>query len=408
MTRAAFIVPRAAALLLAAALFAPASPLAAQERRLPSDSSDHPRTAEPRVSAPRSDSSPPPATRAPSTPAPPRTAEPSGRDRDGDPRRQPPARNPDGSARDDDRGRRDGRWYPGGPSYYRGYYGYPGYYGYYPWGGFLWSDFWFGWYGYPRIGVGYRGSSYGYPDGYRQYGALDLDVAPGRTEVYVDGEYLGKVDAYDGFPRYLWLERGTYDVAFYLDGYRTMARQMTVRPGAVVGVDFRMEPGESVRPEALVSRTHERRDSRERFERERRDRLEREEQGDRSWRERVEEERERRRAEAGPEDGRELDRFREDRDREFREDREFRDMDRARVLLRIEPGDASVYVDGRFAGTGADLAGGIPLEPGEHRIAVVRPGHQGRDMELAVEPGDQIELDIQLQRLQEPEEDAPF
>src|SRR4029077_10516594 len=107
----------------------------------------------------------------------------------------------------------------------------------------------------------------GYGGGYGGYdrsepGAPDLDVSPGNTHVFVNGEDLGIVDKYDGWPGYLWLPRGTYDVAFYLDGYKTIARQITVSPGSVLDIDDKMEHGTSVRPEDLGSKTHERRDSR--------------------------------------------------------------------------------------------------------------------------------------------------
>ena len=93
-------------------------------------------------------------------------------------------------------------------------------------------------------------------------GALDLDVSPGRTHVFVDGEDLGEVDRYDGWPGYLWLPHGTYDVAFYLDGYKTIARQITIYPGSVIDIDDRMEQGQSIRPEDLATKSHERRDDR--------------------------------------------------------------------------------------------------------------------------------------------------
>ena len=57
---------------------------------------------------------------------------------------------------------------------------------------------------------------------------------------------------YDGFPTFLWLERGTYDVGFFLPGFQTIVRQYTVRPGAIIDVEDRMTPGESVPPAELM------------------------------------------------------------------------------------------------------------------------------------------------------------
>jgi len=184
----------------------------------------------------------------------PRTAEPrSGSSSDGGhgPSRQPPTHDTR------DHGSHDGGGYDGGGydddggSYGGGsYQGYPGGWS---WG---WSPFPFWWadfYGYDH------GQPYNDPASRRHgrdsMGALDLDVSPGRTEVYIDGSYAGKVDSYDGFPRYLWLDRGTYEVVFYLDGYRTIARQITVHSGTVIDIDDHMEPGQSIRPRDLASKT---------------------------------------------------------------------------------------------------------------------------------------------------------
>jgi hypothetical protein len=100
---------------------------------------------------------------------------------------------------------------------------------------------------------------YGYPVYYRgprasagarvPYGALDLNVRPRTTEVYVDGEYVGLARSFDGWPDVLWLEPGSYDVSFYRDGYETVTRRLTVSDDAVMEVRERLRKGESVRPE---------------------------------------------------------------------------------------------------------------------------------------------------------------
>ena len=78
---------------------------------------------------------------------------------------------------------------------------------------------------------------------------------------------------------YLWLPQGTYDVAFYLDGYKTVARQITVYPGTVIDIDDRLEPGDRSVPRTSPPRRTERRDDRMRYERERRERIDRGERG---------------------------------------------------------------------------------------------------------------------------------
>ncbi len=154
-------------------------------------------------------------------------------------------------------------------SYYRGHHGYRGH----RYGGHHYGHR--GSYGY-----GHRGS-YGYGHHYRPYygnyghrssyygpnggldrdvaqraglGALELNVRPKKkVEVYVDGQYVGVTGNFDGYPAYLWLKEGTHQLVFYSDGYHTVAREYTIRPGAVIDVSFRLEPGKSVRPEAFAT-----------------------------------------------------------------------------------------------------------------------------------------------------------
>lgn len=392
---------RSLPLLLAALLITAGSDLSAQDRsharQGESGSRGH---AVPRSeSAPPRPSSPPPSSSGGSaSPSFPRSSaspsDPSGPSRrravpnsPGEARRQPPSRD----RRDPDYrgggGYRPGYYYPRG--YYGGYYG-PSWwwspYGY--WGGWFWlgDNYWpydpHHYYGYgPRSYDRYRG--YGNGDA----GALDMDVSPGRTQVYLDGQYIGTVDQYDGFPTYLWLDEGTYDVVLYLDGYKTLARQMTIRPGMVIDVNDRLEPGQSTRPEDLVSKSTERRDDRIRFERERRERIERGEHdryGDESWRDRVRRDREDRR------------------DQGERIEIEIPESasEQGRLRLDVEPEDASVYLDGRFVGTGEELGSlrrGLLVEPGRHRIAVVRPGRESAEKEFEVEAGEEVDLEIELE-----------
>jgi hypothetical protein len=361
-------IPLAAAALLVASLTAEG-----QQRSRPSDSGDTGRSA--REVGSRSSNTPSPSNTpsASDSSRQPRTARPSD---GGEPQRQPSHRR---------RGDNDGRHHGGG--YHGGYYG--GYYG--PYG--FWPRFWWGWYGdpyyYPHPYYGGQPVYYGEGDA----GALDLDVAPGRTEVYLDGERIGTVDAFDGWPRYLWLRKGTYDLVFYLDGYKTVARRITVYPGTVIDINDRLEPGDSVRPEDLVSKSTERRDERLRYERQRREELERgeERRGEygEDWRDRMR----RQRGSRDDENGRE-------RDVDEVDEEEVRgDSRRGHLLLEVEPDDASVYLDGRFVGTGEELSmmrSGLPVSPGEHKLSIVRPGHRAQEREFMIEAGEDIELEVEL------------
>lgn len=237
--------------------------------------------------------------------------------------------------------------------------------GYYGWGGYPYA----GWYG------PYRG---GYPvvypnDSYR-FGALDLDVSPERAEVWVDGRKVGVADDFDGFPEYLLLEKGTYDVVFYLPGYKTLARQYSIYPGLVIDVEDRLEAGEAVHPTALGPSSHDRRDERLRRDAERRRELgldDSEAIGEPS-----------RRASELPGEG-SLDARGEP----------------GRLRLSVAPEDASVYLDGRFLGTGRELAAlrsGLIVDAGEHVLQVVRPGREEQARTFEVEAGREIELRVEL------------
>lgn len=349
----------------------------AQERSRPNDSSDTGRSAhEVGSRSPSSSHSSPPSTSgggSSSSSSSGRTARPVGPGDDG-PHRQPPTH---GSRS------HHGGGYHGGGGYYYPY----GYYGYGFWPGFSW--WWGGWWDYSYYPYGYE---YGQPRYYGRggdVGALDFDVSPAHTEIYLDGQYVGKVDGFDGWPRYLWLPKGTYDVVLYLDGFQTIARQITVYPGSVIDIDDRMEPGDSVRPEDLASKSHERRDERLGYERERRERLERGERGDDEgdWRDRVRRERGYR-----PDDHA----MRDDDDDDEAE--EVADA-KGRLRLDVDPEDASVYLDGRFVGTGSELSlmrGGLPVTPGEHTLAVVRPGRKAEERDFQVEAGEEVELEVNL------------
>ena len=68
----------------------------------------------------------------------------------------------------------------------------------------------------------------------------------------------------------------------------------------------------------------------------------------------------------------------------------------ARVMLTIEPADASVYLDGRFLGLASELSGELWVDPGAHRLEVVRPGFLSRELDLDLEPGEELEVDGRL------------
>lgn len=261
--------------------------------------------------------------------------------------------------------RRDG-W--SGGHYHRPYRSY-GFYHHYPYSwpyNFYGPYFSYGFYGYPWFypwSWGVSAAVYSSPGSAGDApGALDLDLRPEKTEIYLDGEYIGVADRFDGFPTYLWLDPGTYDLAFYKEGYATLARQYTVRSGIIIDVEDRMRPGESVRPEELAASSTARRD----------ERLERNQERAAAAR----------RSEGGS--GGVLDAR----------------VDPGQLVLRVDPPDASVYLDDRFLGTARELAGlhsALIVDPGRHHLEVVRPGFVSREVDFEVASGEEAEVAVTLE-----------
>lgn len=291
----------------------------------------------------------------------------------------------------DDRHHRPGRdgayggghgWYYGpsyGGYYYRGYGGWPYFFGYHgPYWGFGWRDG-------PYVSVS-RGGYYGHHT--PQAGALDLDISPEKAEIWIDGEYVGVADQFDGWPDYLWLPRGSYDLVAYKDGYRTLERRVSVRAGSVVEMDDDLDEGPSVTPDEIFARNAPVRTGRDVGR----------QGGD--WRDRVPEDRRIRIEQRRETDS---DDWREHRDVEIEVDerrsagRDWQGRDEQALLdLRVEPGDAAVYLDGRFLGTAADL-GVVPVEAGEHELEIVRPGLEPRRVEFDADAGERVDLTIELE-----------
>lgn len=300
-------------------------------------------------------------TRAPqSSPPPPRVAVPKG-----DSDRQP------GATENQRRPRADGNRGTGGRFHGRGYH-YPYYrgpYSYHPWA-WAWGPY--GYYPPYPWGLGV----YWYPERmHDSMGALDLDIRPEKAQVYLDGHQIGVADDFDGWPRYLWLEEGTYDLVFHHEGFETIARQYQIFPGVVIDVEDRMERGEARLPDDLLARSAERRE----------ERLHR----------RAE------RGEMGPEGAREPAAWRDRVRSERAEVDELVDArsEPARLRLAVSPSDAAVYLDGRFLGTGDELSGvrsGLILDAGEHEIEVTRPGYRTESTTFTAEAGEEVEVEVDL------------
>ncbi len=252
---------------------------------------------------------------------------------------------------------------------------------------------------------------------YQPWGVIDTEVRPKRAEVYVDGSYAGRAKKFDGWPGYLPLDPGSYELEFVYPGYAPYRVRVRVVQGKRLVIKKRLRrlrpgdrpprqarragPGNNPRP----SRSH-------------RPPPRSEEEGwrqgppssggdDGGWRE--------------PGSGNNKDwRWSDGRSRREGEPRESRpdrdrtepeaprhehsadgtccqpEMTRSRaplpapreepaamseLRLRVNPDDASIYVDGEYYMNARDLDGGtrtILLPPGTYRIEVVRPGYESQ------------------------------
>lgn len=247
-----------------------------------------------------------------------------------------------------------------GSHHHRGHYGHRHHTGHRYYGSIHFGfPYLFG-FGYYHGGYPY---AYGHPYRYGRYvvggepmGGIDINVKPKRAEVFVDGSPVGTARQFDGFPSFLWLEKGTYDVVLYLDGYETLNRQISVYPGVVVDFDGRMVPGSSVRPEDIGPTSTKNRDERIKRNRERAEAAER-----------------RAPSASGEEPG--------------------------RIAFSVWPADAVVYLDGHFLGAADELAhlsAGLIVDPGRHTVEVVRPGYRSVRREVDVATGERLDLDIEL------------
>ena len=254
------------------------------------------------------------------------------------------------------RARRDGRrcdarggpcfrpraWYGPGYGYYSPFY-HPGYlYGpgwglhpYGPWGPYQY------WGGY-----------------YRERGAVRLQVKPEETEVYVDGYYAGVVDSYDGFFQRLSLPPGRHDIELRLEGFRSIQEQVYLGVGQTYRIEHVMEPlapGETTPPPPEP------------------------------------------RAEPEVEPEFEPDPFAE-LSAELAPTPFAPAAGFGRLVVRVQPADASIFVDGEewYTPDGSRLE--LEVGAGRHRIEVRRDGYESYVTDIAVRSGESRAVNISLPR----------
>lgn len=92
---------------------------------------------------------------------------------------------------------------------------------------------------------------YPYGPGVELTGAVRMQVSPRSAEVFVDGYLAGVVDQFDGIFQRLRLPVGGHRLTIYLEGYRTLDRDVYLAPGGDLHIKLAMEPlppGETAEP----------------------------------------------------------------------------------------------------------------------------------------------------------------
>jgi len=286
--------------------------------------------------------------------------------------RQPTARDP--------RENPPGQWKPPGGSGGGGGGGGGGYHPSWGWGGswghrypWYWNRYCWGWPSCWGWGWGYWGP-YWYDPGpaypiyrtpYRprsasaDLGALNLVIKPKKAEVYVDGRFVGRAKDFDGYPGYLWLEEGTYEITLVRDGYVTFADRVVIRTGQVIDMQLRLQQGLSTparAPQAPI-------------------------------------------VEPGPAAQEEVATAQEEASSPgIRQDVRAAP---GQLELVVQPPDASIYLDGRLLGSGqelVDLHAGLIVDPGAHSLSMVRPGYEEQRLDFEVESGQTVSLQVTLER----------
>ena len=178
-----------------------------------------------------------------------------------------------------------------------------------------------------------------------------IQVTPRQTEVYVDGYLAGLVDDFDGFSQRLRVAPGEHVIELYLDGHKTIAQTILFAPGQSYRIRHTMEPvaaGEAApaRPAPRPGAAAPPQRSFDAFG---------QPVGSRST------------APGG-----------------------------SAIALRVQPGDASVLIDGeRWQTSGGDRLE-IQVTPGEHRIEIQKDGYQPFSTTVRVRPGETAPLNVSL------------
>ena len=182
-----------------------------------------------------------------------------------------------------------------------------------------------------------------------------IQVTPRHTEVYVDGYLAGVVDDFDGVAQRLRVPPGEHVIELYLDGHKTIAQTILFAPGQSYRIRHAMEP--LAAGEAAPARPAPR--------------------------------------PGGAQQRSPFDAFGRPLGGGAAPSETRSGKEGATIAIRVQPGDASVLVDGeRWQSSGDRLE--IQVTPGEHRIEVQKDGYQPFATTVRVGPGETSPVNVSL------------
>ena len=284
-------------------------------------------------------------------------------------------------------------------------WGYPGY-GYYG----VYAPYYGYGYGYPYGGYGYGGGYYAAAAS-GDWGAVKTDVSPEEARIMLDGRYIGTADDFDGYPDMLYLKPGNYHLEFQLEGFEPQSVEIEARAGVRAEINNKLKkiPGakaygsyDTPVPEGGVQRF---------FGKSKNSvaaiNVETDSGYESDWRSHDSNPQAEGNQDAppmAPPTGKSYD-DPPPPDAETRSAQPASPVPggkaKARLVFRVEPPDAAVYVDDRFAGTGEELSSltrGLQIAPGMHRIVVSRPGFASESTQVDAEAGHSETVEIRLER----------
>lgn len=197
-----------------------------------------------------------------------------------------------------------------------------------------------------------RGGGFG---GYIEESTARIQVTPRETEVFVDGYLAGVVDDFDGFAQRLRVAPGEHVIELYLDGHKTVTQPMMFAPGKGYRIQHTMEPVAAGDPAPVRPTPKEG-------------------------------------AAAQPVRG-PFDAFGQPNGRGPARSNAGTS---AAIAIRVQPGDATVLVDGeRWQTTGSDRLE-IQVTPGEHRVEIQKEGYQSFTTNVRARSGETNAVNVSL------------